>query len=497
MEKRKEFWFLMVFSLLAGLVAVLPILIGGLKGTFYSIDPEVMYVGNALSYIKAHQIQYFDHPGTPSILSLAYLLWPLRIYAKLIAQTPFVLWSLGHYDIVFFYLRLWQGIVFCLGVFLFLKAVNSITNSKLVVLLAWTVMLLFSPVLRLGSGITPETLSFLMISVWLWLLARFLKKPEVDLIPVLSLISGLAVANKFTNLFLVLASVTLAFTLKSLSTGQRLANSLIAMIAAATGFVAGTWPIRDKYPLLFGWVIKLLTSTEIHAGGEKAIFDWLSYKQSVLAVHHQEPWLALVVVLALLTSVFLGQLRVLVGIFTMGVAIFAKYPLTYYQLANYLILVFLLSALFSRLNRFLMMGLILILLFHVRSNMFNHLRSNSLAITKTTALETFVKEHPAEKATLWEWGRAKDPAILLTTSPDWHGSMFAVEKDALKRPVYELYPIPTDKVFDLCWDQLYIQKVSVKSFLDKYPGQPLVYNIIPGSDDMILVKSSHCDDRGR
>src|SRR3989344_6345492 len=137
-------------SLMTVFVGLLPILLGGLAGVFYSTDPEVMYVGNALSYIKAHQIQYIDHPGTPSILALAYWLWPLRIYAKLVAQTPFILWSLEHYDLIFFYLRLWQGIVFCLGIFLFLKAINSITDSKLVVILAWIVLLLFSPILRLG-----------------------------------------------------------------------------------------------------------------------------------------------------------------------------------------------------------------------------------------------------------------------------------------------------------------------------------------------------------
>lgn len=497
MTKRKDFWFLTVFSLLAGLVAVLPVLIGGLKGVFFSIDPEVMYVGNALSYIKTHQIQYFDHPGTPSILTLAYLLWPWRIYAKLVAQTPFVLWSLEHYDLIFFYLRLCQGMIFGVAVWIFLKAVNLATDSRLVIMLAWVALLIFSPMLRLGSGITPETLSFLIVSVWLLFLAKFLKKPGVDLALVLSLVSGLATANKFTNLFLILASITLALTLKSLSWRQRSTSSLIALAMAATGFVTGTWPIRDKYRLLFDWVIKLMTSTGIHAGGEKAILDWPSYWQSVLTIHYQEPWLILGVGLILLISIAYGRLRILVGIFTMGAMIFAKYPLTYYQLANYVVLVFLLSVLFSRLNKFLTTVLILILLYPVRSNMFSYLMSTSSVVTKTVVLETFIRRHPPKKATLWEWGRAKDPAVLLTTSRDWHGNMFVVEREALKLPIYELYPIPANKVFSLCWDQLYIQKVSAKTFLEKYFEQSLDYNPIQGTDDMILIKSNHCKDQGR
>lgn len=497
MVKRNDFWFLAVFSLLAGLVAVLPVLTGGLKGVFYSIDPEVMYVGNALSYIKVHQIQYFDHPGTPSILTLANLLWPWRIYTKLIAQTPFVLWSLKHYDLIFFYLRLWQGVIFGLAVWIFLKAVNLVTGSRLVVILAWVGLLIFSPTLRLGSGITPETISFLIASVWLIFLAKFLKRPEVGLVPVLGLISGLAVANKFTNLFLVLASITLALTLRSLSWRQRLANSLIALAMAVAGFVTGTWPIRDKYQLLFGWVVKLMTSTGIHAGGEKALFDWPSYWQSVLAVHHQEPWLTFAIGLIVLMSVVFGRLRILIGIFVMGVLVFAKYPLTYYQLANYVVLVFLLSVLFSRVNKFFIGVLILILLFPVRSSMSSYLKTTSSAISKTSVLETYVGTYPPMKATLWEWGRAKDPAVLLTTSRDWHGNIFVAEREALKRPVYELYPVPVDKVFDLCWDQLYIQKVSVKTFFEKHPGKTLDYNLIPGSDDMILIKSDHCLDQFR
>src|SRR3989344_9353514 len=139
-------------SLMTVFVGLLPILLGGLAGVFYSTDPEVMYVGNALSYIKAHQIQYIDHPGTPSIVTLAYLLWPWRIYAKLVAQTPFVLWSLRHYDLIFFYLRLWQGIIFGIAIWFFLKAVYSITASRLSLLMAWLVLLVFTPVLRLGSG---------------------------------------------------------------------------------------------------------------------------------------------------------------------------------------------------------------------------------------------------------------------------------------------------------------------------------------------------------
>lgn len=479
------------------LISVLPVLIGGPAGVFYSIDPEVMYVSNALSYIKTHQIQYIDHPGTPTILTLAYLLWPWRIYAKLIAKTPFILWSLKHYDLVFFYLRLWQGVVFGVAIWIFLKVVGSITHSLLTVLFVWLALLIFSPVLRLGSGITPETLSFLIISIWLWTLTKFLKRPGVDMIPVLGLISGLAVANKFTNLFLVLASAILALTLASLSWRQRLANSLITLLTAIAGFVMGTWPIRDKYRLLINWVIKVASSTGLHAGGEKAIFDLSTHWQSILAIHHQEPWMVVGITFIILISIIQRRLRVLVSVFTIGVLVFAKYPLSYYQLANYTALVFLLTVLLSRLNKIFIAALILVLLLSIRPSVSGYLASASSAITKAVVLETFIQKHPAQKATLWEWGRAKDPAVLWSISSDWHGSVFAAEKESMRLPFYELYPIPAKKVFDLCWDQLYIQRISAKAFLDKYMGQSLNYQLIKGDDDMILIESSHCKNQGR
>ena len=100
-------------------------------------------------------------------------------------------------------------------------------------------------------------------------------------------------------------------------------------------------------------------------------------------------------------------------------------------------------------------------------------------------------------AILWEWGRAKDPAVLWTTSSDWHGGMFLAEKEALKLSSYELFPIPSEKVFDLCWDQLYIQKASVGAFVEKHAGRPLDSNLIEGTGDMVFIESAHCVNRSR
>lgn len=467
-------------------------LVIGVNGVFFSIDPEVMYIGNALSYIKSGQIQYIDHPGTPSILAIGYLLWPFRIYAKLIDHIPFVLWAFKHYAVVFLYLRIWQGILFTLGVWIFLKSVKSVVGSASVVMMSLFLLLIYPPFLRLGSGVTPETLSFLFTSMWVWVLAKFLRKPEVSLIPVMGVISGLAVANKFTNLFLIAASMSLPLKLKNLNLRQRLTNSSIVLVASLFGFVIGTWSIRDKYRILFNWVSDLITSTGIHAGGEKAIFEWSSYRDSIIGLHHQIPWLFLGIILTLSISIAQKKLSTLVMIFTIGVLAFAKYPLTYYQLSNYTVLVFLLATSLARMNKVTPIAFCLLLLPLVNSMVNEYLATTTLAMNKAKVLEDYIIKHPAQKAALWEWGRAKDPALLLTTSSGWHGSMFADEVRDLKISMFELFPIPRDKVFDICWDQLYIQGVSVGSFMHKYPERIFEKERIPGSDDMFLLTSSHC-----
>lgn len=483
----------MIFlSILTGLTSLMPILIVGIKGVFYSIDPEVMYVGNALSFIKIGQIQYIDHPGTPSILLVSFLLWPFRVYAKLIDHFPFALWAFKHYSEVFLYLRIWQGVLFGLGVWIFLKAVKTITNSTIMVMFSWLLLLIYSPFLRLGLGITPETISFLLSTIWVWILAKFLNKSDIGLLPVLGIISGLAVANKFTNFFLIAASLSLPTYVIYLSRRQKFINSLIILTIALAGFILGTWTIRDKYQVLFGWVINLITSTGIHAGGTKAIFDWTNYWQSVLTVHNQLPWLYVGVGVTTVLSVIQGRSRILVIIFVLGVLAFSKYPLTYYQLSNYTVLVFLLVYLLSRVDKAMIIIFCLFLLPLVRSTVNDYVSTTSAAMNKTRALETYVENHPPQKATLWEWGRAKEPAILLTTSPDWHGDIFEAEKRDLNLSFFELFPIPQEKVFDLCWDQLYIQKVSLEKFVNRYPEKLFNSISIPGNDDMVLLVSKHC-----
>lgn len=483
----------MIFlSIFTGLTSLLPIFLIGVKGIFYSIDPEVMYVGNALSYIKIGQIQYIDHPGTPTIMLAALLLWPFRLYAKLVDHVPFVLWSFKHYGELFLYLRIWQGALLTLAVWIFLKAVKSVTGSWTMIIFSWLLLFLFPPFLRLGTGISPETLSFLLSSIWVWVLAKFLNKPDVGLVPFLGIISGLAVANKFTNLFLIAAATSLPTYLKSLNWRQKAINSLITLLVASGGFIVGTLSIRDKYQVLLGWVVKLVTSTGIHAGGAKAIFDWPSYWQAIITLHYQLPWLYFGLALTLLISIIRRKSTMLVIIYTVGVLVFAKYPLSYYQLSNYTVLVFLIAFLFSKIDKLLIAVVCLFFLPLVVSTTNDYLKTTYVAMYKTRALENYIDDHPSKVRELWEWGRAKTPALLLTMSSDWHGSIFSDEKVGLNLPAYELFPISKERVFDICWDQLYIQKISIKWFTDRYLEKKLRQNQISGNDDMMMISSDHC-----
>ena len=499
---KKPFILIFLLSGLAGLLSLLPILIGGKEGIFYSIDPESMYVGNALSYIKAHQIDYVDHPGTPTILTLATALAPWRAYAKLIIHEPFILWSLTHLDLIFGYLRLWQVMILMGAIFVFLSAIYVLTSSRLSVLGAWLAILIFSPTLWLGPSIGPETETLLIGSFWLLILAKFLKKPRMDLMVVLGLVAGLAVANKFTALFLIVSSVLLPLTLRRLLWYQKLANMGIVGLIAGMGFMIGTWPIKRNYNLLWKWLLKLISSTGIHGSGKKAIFDFSSYKESVLALYHQEPAIVVLIGLFLLILIYWGvvdrnkrlflRLMLLGGVFIVGVLVFAKYPLTYYQLTNFAVLVFLITALLNKFNKIYLVLLILILLPTFKTKVNKYLINQSTAIAKTVTLENFVTSHPAKKATLWEWGRTEDFARLWITSRSWHGDLFTIEREKMELAMDELDLSKLENVFELCWDQIYIQQVSAVRFLAKYPLAQKDYKPIGDSGGMALIESDHC-----
>lgn len=66
-KKKSHLFLIILLAVTTSCYVIYPVLRGGWPGVFFSIDPDTHYIGNSLSFIKINQIQYTNHPATPSI----------------------------------------------------------------------------------------------------------------------------------------------------------------------------------------------------------------------------------------------------------------------------------------------------------------------------------------------------------------------------------------------------------------------------------------------
>jgi len=143
--------------------------------------------------------------------------------------------------------------------------------------------------------------------------------------------------------------------------------------------------------------------------------------------------------------------------------------------------------------------LMIVLIFFAVKNYNVYYSDVMTAARKEYLLEKFIEDNPPREATVWLWGRSEDFARLW--SVNWtRGAIFRKELANAKPKLLELHPNLEDiwvdnrerKLFDYCWDQLYIQKSSLDAFRSKYTNRNLSYQKLDGTDDMYLVTSGHC-----
>ena len=203
MRSNKDRALILFFSLLTVAVTAFPVIKFGPVGAFYTIDPDVQYLSNSFVYIQKGQIQYDVHPGTPTIILHAWAMFPLRVYAKLIARMPFITWVLFNAEIPYYYVRIFQSFWLGLGMGVFLWSIHKLTGAILTPVAAWLAMFAYSVFPYFGSTIVPETTSFFLTAVWLLIFVKFYRSPSVRLCLWLSAVAGPTGANKFFNLTLV------------------------------------------------------------------------------------------------------------------------------------------------------------------------------------------------------------------------------------------------------------------------------------------------------
>lgn len=500
---------ILFFSLFTFFVTAYPVTKSDPSATFYTIDPDVHYLSNSFLYIKTGQIQYNGHPGTPTIILHSYTLFPLRIYAKLIAKIPFSLWVFQNAEFVYHYIRIFQSLLLSVSVGIFLLSISKMTKSTASIIFAWMALFVYSTMPQTGSSIVPETTSFFIISVWFLIFSSSIKKVfQLSTQTILLIISGVALANKFTNVTLVFVVLTLVLLTPKLKLKNRIINLLKSVFLTVLTFVISTWPIRATYPNVFRWVSILASTAGTHGSGKKTIFDTSSYLTSVNSLVHNEIWPISIMFLTILVLIFLlttHRIKIRNPIVTLafiaftGTVVFAKYPLSHYQLVNYVSIIFVASFVLSYLPNLLVITLPLLLLPMVLINLTNYYQSVFQAMSKTIQFEKYIIDHPSKKGTLWEWGRTKDFSYLW--SRDWASGMFDEE---LKKYRPNLLAITSDleqikvdnrhlvNVFDVCWDKFYIQQAVAPLFLKKYNDRQFKYTPIPNTDNMAVIESNHC-----
>ncbi|HBP39648.1 hypothetical protein A2595_03510 [Candidatus Woesebacteria bacterium RIFOXYD1_FULL_31_53] len=502
--KREPIIIVIIFSVFTFLLTSVMLLKMGPLSTFFTIDPDVPYLGNSLQYIVSDTIGFNTHPGTPTIILHSYALLPLRIFTHFVIRVSFIDWVYQNIYGVFHYIRYFQSLLLAISVGIFLISIYKSTRSILLITFAWLALFTFSSFPHFGITIVPETLSFLFVSVWLFVFSFFQKNRSPFIFILLSLIAGASLANKFTNLPLVVISFMLPATLPNLNIKQKVLNSLLSVLIVIFAFIVFTWPIRQNYVGMFRWVNTLATTVGVQGSGEKTFFNIDAYTLSVKMLVSREKVPSFVVLaMFLLTLLNLAfkkdkqispQLIMLLGV-TITIFIFSKYYLSYYQLTNYLIVIYLLSYNLRDKNKLLTIIGVLTLIMPVVVNIKSFYSSAVRSSDKAKAIENYVYSNPSKNGTVWLWGRSKDFAIIWIR--DWTGGWVFGNK-LVNNNLYELSTnlekISTPEgssvgLFDRCWDKLYILESSAKIFIDKYPQYKNKYKLVSGTDDIGLIES--------
>jgi len=497
----------LVMSFLVVILLISPVLRGGQEGVFYSIDPEVQYMASALRFVKGGKISFIDHPGIPAIVLMSLSLLPLGIFSKLVLHTPFSSWAFSNYAAVFLYERIFQSVVLFASLLVSFTGIYLFTKRILPVFIFILIMLLFTPFYYLGTSISAEPLSFLMTSFWLlFFVLYFLKQERKYLFPI-SIIAGLAFANRATNFFIIPAVLLVVILDDSGGIKRRLVRLFFLTCSVVGGYILGIWPVIGMATRVLKQVFFYASTTEPRGEGEKTLFNLSTYVTSASSFFqkdHSATIIFLLISSLLLFLIFnkdkkIRKISLIGAVFILGAVVFAKYPVAYYQITNYFAVVFLGIILISRLwrNAFFIVAFPLLVIFSV-STASSYLKISTLMVNEGIRLDRFVKENPAKIASVWEWARTKEFAYIWTRN--YSSGIFDTEMSTLHPAVFQFMPwlgkirisnSVEEDVFDVCWDEMYIQNASLQDFLSTYSSRKLSVQMVPNSN-LNLVKSTHC-----
>lgn len=345
----RKYSLIYILTILTFFVVGYPLLVYGIDKTFFfSIDPDVVYLTNAVLYTKHAIISYADHPGTPTIMILYTLFIPIRIIAKYFLNISFPDWSFDNFALVTYVGRFAMLIIFCLSIFFILKSIRNLTKSNLLVFFTWVSLLTF---LGLGQGIQiiPENFLVFLTTLWIFTFTKFVKYKSYKLNLILIFISGIAVANKFTAIFLAIASILLIFYIRNINFEQKILRLQLNVLVFFGSFYLGILPAIKRFTYIKNWMVSLFLHSGTHGTGPESVLDLKIYIDSAGTLISGAPILFIYILVSVFLSAYLlikRKIRLtepfifIFAISILGIIVFAKFPLMHYFVVNFVLLIF-------------------------------------------------------------------------------------------------------------------------------------------------------------
>ncbi len=493
---------LFLISLLVCLVLSLPVATPP-NNAFYNIDPDIPYLANGLSLTAVNQVSFTNHPGTPLIqfLSLSHI--PLRALSK-IAKRPFIPLALENYSYLVWYHRLIMFFLFTFSLFCLTCIWRKISMSIPAVITGIGLTLLYSSIVALPTGIWAE--SFLFALFPLWLLTYYLATihPTSTRLLLLGSITGVMLATKFTSLSLIIASIIVILFEKD--SQKKLTAKLISLcifsLSTIEGFIVGTWPIVTKYPILFSWTKTLVSHANLYGKGATSVIDPALYFRSLSAIVDNNQMMLLVTFTCILVLFLINAQKSLrwkaLGIASLtGFAVLVKFQMDYYQIINYMGLITVSVFVISRLRVKQQYILLAFISAYSLTGLIPKEQIMRKQVNESVKLASFIKSRPQAGIIVWEWARSKEFALLW--SKHWSGESLTPRINSLFPNLYSLDSLDTisgtsgkHPVMDICWNTLYIQKVSYPEFIKENPqAKNLPSEEIPDTS-ILMVKNPQC-----
>lgn len=497
-ENTKPFLFALLIAMASLIIGVLPYLSRSVNSLFFNMDPDPMYIGNALQLLQTGRVFFMDHPGTPLISLIAFSYLPIKIYVDFFLHiSNFAVYFFQHLDFVYLYTRTLMLGVYFIGIFLFHFVLYKKYKSILVNIFFGSMLFLDPMHIGMYWGITPEVLAFTLTATWFYLINKYDETNNVKFILIGSFLTGVIFATKMSFLFVTPATFLYLYfkyggNLKGL-TGKGILF-LRSAVFAATGFLLGIFPLWYKLREVVSYISSYFFHTGKMGGGEVGLLSLGVFRNSLLGMF-THPLILIIFLLFVFQAINLLKKEVLVKSVlisgTLGLFAFMKYTDFHYQTANILLAVLAASVIFAKLPVVYKSVILAILLVFFADSVQQNFKARRQIVSESYYLQNFLDSKKVPGKIVWEYARARDYSAL--RSVEWSGfSLLEDFNTAFPNTLYldwrdlskiAAFPYkPGTPLNSVCWKILVLQGQSWDNFI-RAQKDPAMYikEDIPGT----------------